>query len=527
MTLDALHTLEAHRLELQADLDAAKSKSERNRIGQFATPPALAAAILEQTRWLLPATQPIRFLDPALGTGAFFSALFSVFPDERIAFAHGYEIDPHYGEAARLLWRDHRAEVVIDDFTCATLPTSDDERFNLIICNPPYVRHHHLAADTKKRLQAQVAQTAHAKISGLAGMYAYFILLAHAWLQDGGIGGWLIPSEFMDVNYGGALRHYLTSQVTLLDVHRFDPDEVQFDDALVSSVVVWFRKKTPPAHHDVRFSFGGSLEQPRFVQHIALTALRDEAKWTRFPKQSVRSTKNTELHFRELFEIRRGIATGANDFFILTKDEIRQHALPSEFLTPILPSPRYLDDDEVSADANGDPLLKRRLFLLDCDLPECEVEAHYPTLWKYLQSGIAQGVSDGYLCRHRALWYAQDKRAPAPFLCTYMGRPSIDRQDNPFRFILNHSRAVAPNVYLNLYPKPPLARAIVEQTDLKRTIWHSLQRIPVEKLIGEGRVYGGGLYKLEPKELENLSAEAVFDDIDTGFLTVPRHAALF
>jgi hypothetical protein len=527
MTLDALHSLEAHRLEMQAELDAAKSKTERNRTGQFATPPALAAAILEQAKRLLPPDQPIRFLDPALGTGAFFSALLNVFPDDRLAFVRGYEIDPHYGKPARLLWRDRRAEVVIDDFTCAVPPQSENERFNLIICNPPYVRHHYLTAEAKQRLQAQAAQTAHAKVSGLTGLYAYFMLLAHKWLQDGGIAGWLIPSEFMDVNYGSALRHYLTSQVTLLEVHRFDPDEVQFDDALVSSVVVWFRKELPRADHEVRFSFGGSLEQPRIVQNIALIALREESKWTRFPKQAVRIQTSAELRFRDLFDIKRGIATGANDFFILTAEEVRQHALPAEFLTPILPSPRYLDDDEVSADANGDPLLKHRLFLLDCALPERQVEARYPTLWAYLQHGIAQGVNDGYLCQHRALWYAQDKRAAAPFLCTYMGRPSNGHAENPFRFILNHSHAVAPNVYLNLYPKPPIAHLIAEQPDLKHAIWRSLQRIPVEKLVGEGRVYGGGLYKLEPKELGNLPIEAVFDDIDINFLTAPRQTALF
>ena len=47
----------------------------------------------------------------------------------------------------------------------------------------------------------------------------------------------------MDVNYGKAVKHYLLSRVTLLHIHRFDPNDVQFADALVSSAVVWFRNK--------------------------------------------------------------------------------------------------------------------------------------------------------------------------------------------------------------------------------------------------------------------------------------------
>ncbi len=527
MTVDTLHLLENHRLELQVALDAGKSKVERNQLGQFATPSPLATAMLEHAKQLLSVNQPVRFLDPALGTGAFYSALLRVFPDACIASARGYEIDPHYGEPAQLLWRDRRADIVIDDFTRVVPPKRDEDKFNLVICNPPYVRHHHLEAEDKKRLQAQAARIIHANVSGLAGLYVYFLCIAHEWLQDGGIAGWLIPSEFMDVNYGSALRYYLTTQVTVLDIHRFEPEEVQFDDALVSSVVVWFRKQKPQADHAVRFSLGGSLDNPHLAQDVSLAALRDESKWTRFPKQSVRASSTTELRFRDLFDIKRGIATGANDFFILTAEQVRQHALPAEFLTPILPSPRYLDEDEVSADTNGDPLLKHRLFLLDCDLSETIVESRYPTLWAYLQLGIARGVHTGYLCQHRAVWYAQDKRTPAPFLCTYMGRLSNGHSENPFRFILNHSRAVAPNVYLNLYPKTPLDRMIREQPDLKYTIWRSLQHIPVERLVGEGRVYGGGLYKLEPKELGNLPIEAVFDNIDFEFLMLPRQSALF
>jgi len=527
MTLDALRQLEVHRLELQAELDAAKSKQERNQLGQFATPSRLATAILQQAERLLPSDQTIRFLDPAIGTGAFYSALLQVFPEQRIDAARGYEIDPHYGEPSRRLWRDRRAEIVIGDFTRVVPPEREADRFNLLICNPPYVRHHHLQPDDKKHLQARAVHSFQAKLSGLAGLYVYFVGIAHVWLQEGGIAGWLIPSEFMDVNYGSALRHYLTSQVTLLEIHRFDPLDVQFDDALVSSVIVWFRKQKPQTDHEVQFSLGGSLEQPKVQQQIALGALRQEAKWSRFPTRSVRFTNNSVPRFRDLFEIKRGIATGANEFFILDAEQVRQHELPSEFLTPILPSPRYLESDEVEADTYGDPVLKRPLFLLDCDLAEDQVERRYPTLWRYLQSGIAQGIPNGYLCRHRTRWYAQDKRAPSPFLCTYMGRPSNGHTVNPFRFILNHSRAVAPNVYLNIYPNRMLAAALMEKPDLKRAIWESLQAITVDKLVDEGRVYGGGLYKLEPNELGNLPVTDVFDWHHEFLAMTPRQEALF
>ena len=120
----------------------------------------------------------------------------------------------------------------------------------------------------------------------------------------------------------------------------------------------------------------------------------------------------------------------------------------------------------------------------------------------------AQGIAERYLCRHRTRWYAQENRPPAPFLCTYLGRRGTKR-GRPFRFILNHSQATAANVYLMLYPKEPLRRALTNSPSLKRRVWTVLNNIRPLALLDEGRVYGGGLYKLEPRELANVPATAV------------------
>lgn len=97
-------TLEEQRLALQAELDSHKSQVERNRLGQFATPTALAEEILKYAATLLPSGEKVRFLDPAFGTGAFYSALLKVFAKKQIAEARGYEIDPYYGKPAAHLW---------------------------------------------------------------------------------------------------------------------------------------------------------------------------------------------------------------------------------------------------------------------------------------------------------------------------------------------------------------------------------------------------------------------------------------
>ena len=66
----------------------------------------------------------------------------------------------------------------------------------------------------------------------------------------------------MDVNYGESLRRYFSHQVSLLRVHRFDPSDVQFADALAFSAVVIFRRRTPSNNHKVQVSHGGSVSDP-------------------------------------------------------------------------------------------------------------------------------------------------------------------------------------------------------------------------------------------------------------------------
>ena len=495
-------SIETRRLALQQDLDAAKTQAERNRMGQFATPTALAQQVLRYAKRQLADDARVRFFDPAIGTGSFYSALLDVFPAESIDAAVGYEIDPHYATPATALWASTGLDVLLDDFTHAAPPPDDGQAFNLLICNPPYVRHHHIVNGDKHRLRARARAACGVEMSGLAGLYCYFLALSHRWMANGGLAGWLVPSEFMDVNYGLAVKRYLLDTVSLLHIHRFDPNDVQFGDALVSSAVVWFRKESPNPAHEVRFTYGGGLASPTVERFVAADALRRARKWTRFPKSEPAEGSDAPV-LSDFFTIKRGLATGDNSYFILPAEEIERRELPYEAFRPILPSPRYLTDDEVPADSDGNPLLERRLFLLDCSLPEEEIKSKYPVLWRYLEEGKSRRTATRYLCRHRRPWYAQEKRPAAPLVCTYLGRNDT-KSGRPFRFILNDTRATAANVYLMLYPKPPLARAVAQRPALMRRIWQFLNEIHPAALLGEGRVYGGGLHKLEPKELGNV-----------------------
>ncbi len=483
------------RLITQERCDAERTAAERNMLGQFATSPDLAHDVVRHSLSLLGDRERVRFLDPAFGTGAFYDALLEL-SQKRIISALGFEVDPVYGKPAQNLWRDMKIKIRIEDFTRAALPRKG--RFNLIVCNPPYVRYHHLPTKEKTRLQDVARRASGMQIGGQAGLHCYFLGIAHAWLEDGGLAAWLLPTQFMDANFGEPIRRYLLEKVTLIRVHRFAHTDGQFSDAVVTSTVIWFRKEPPTDGALVEFTSGGTIQSPQKKRIVPTAELRASAKWSRWPVGRVKSIGST---IGDYFTVKRGLSTGFDKFFILPRPKIERLKLPWQFFKPILPSPRFLDHDEVQADAEGNPKLEPQLFLLDCSLPESEIRRNHHTLWRYLAPGKDE-VLTRPRCKNRSLWYKQETRPPSAFLSTYMGRKS--RGKVPFRFILNHSKATATNSYHILYPGSALERALKADPDLKVQVWEALKAITSDELVGQGRTYGGGLQKLEPSELAKV-----------------------
>lgn len=418
-------------------LDHRRSKEERNRLGQFATPDRLALDVAEHAMSYFPDRSALRVLEPAVGLGSLWDALLQK-ADGRELLGTAFEIDNEVAQEAQSLWLDSGLTVNSGDFT-AQLPPAPEEQFDLLISNPPYVRHHHLDQLEKKHLRRLAELRSGVQSNGYMGLYGYFMLLAHPWIKPGGIGVWLIPTEFMDVGYGKALKEYLLKQVTLLSIHTFTHTNTQFDDALVSSAIVTYCMTPPLRGHEVRFTSGDQLLDPVHETLWPIENLTADQKWSGLSIQH-EVVENSGITLGDLFDVRRGIATGDNTFFVLDEQQAENLKLPKKYLRPVLPSPRHLKSDRILARDDGYPALDSVQVLLDCDLPPDQVREQFPELWVYLQEGARRGVSARYLCEKRSPWYRQEQRPPPPFLCTYMGRGR--EGGNPFRFILNESQAV-------------------------------------------------------------------------------------
>ena len=125
------HT-EADRACAQEEVDARKGAAERNKLGQYSTPFLLADQMVKHALSVLEPDAPLRFLEPAAGTGVFFSALLRNTRAGRIESATGCEIDPSYGDVAQKIWQPQGFDIISCDFIDFALDVSHVGQFSVL-----------------------------------------------------------------------------------------------------------------------------------------------------------------------------------------------------------------------------------------------------------------------------------------------------------------------------------------------------------------------------------------------------------
>ncbi len=459
----------------------------------------------------------IDFGDSAIGTGTLFLAL-RLWIDEinrthgsghnyRIRSAIGIDIDRQMADEASIRCHKRGLKVIYGD---ALLPHMDlGEKRNFMVVNPPFNRHGDIPKEYRELLHDSAKEQTGISIAGNAGLYVYHLLIMDKWLCDGGVAVWLLPAVFMQVRYGEAVRRYLLDCVQLIKIHIYNEEVEQFDSTNVSTAIVVFRKGKTEREDKVQVSYGASVEHPIDSKRILREELvKNMDNWRVVLKEEASFGEHgSKITFDDLFEIKRGVATGANDFFVMTREKAREFHIPDIALKPLIPKARYLKSLVIEEREDGYPDVEPQLVMIDCALDEERIQEMYPGFHRYLQlakvkeeNGVA--VVDRFLVRNRHPWYRQERREPPVFLLTYMGRNKKNLP--PLYFIWNKSQAVALNTYLLLYPRKGLKARLRENPALHEIILDALNKSAQEMMSFRARVYSGGLKKVEPNELRRM-----------------------
>jgi len=111
--------------------------------------------------------------------------------------------------------------------------------------------------------------------------------------------------------------------------------------------------------------------------------------------------------------VTRGIATGANDYFCMSRSGMQQLNLPESICMPcICRSADVKAGIFTERDFERLTAADKKTYLLD--LSGAEAEMQNPALQNYIRYGEEKGFHEKYLPKHRSPWYAVEQKAAAP-----------------------------------------------------------------------------------------------------------------
>jgi methylase of polypeptide subunit release factors len=487
-------------------------QAQRRRIGQFWTSEAIAEWMVA---WLLQA-RPRRLVDIGCGAGNFLLKAAQLQGEAGAqGDLYGLDISPvllNVAQAAFLAsgarQPDALPSLTVQNYLTAPLPPG----IEAVVCNPPYTRHHDIPPETKDVLQTFFLKRLHLEISRQGTLAFYFLLKLIADMPEGARAAVILPMEVLDARYGRDAKRVLCQHTTISALVHFSPQMNAFRKVDVGASILLFRKGYEP-HNPVRHLTLMSLPKthelldcleakPAGRQELTFGSLSaqpqdemsDVGKWFSIAVSQHLSgggeNSGLVVPLKALARIVRGIATGANEFFALSSEQVQQYGL-EPYVVRTLQRNREVQDiilDEAGWQALSDE--GRRVWLLY--LKGENVDGH-PALRAYVARGEAHGYHRRALVQTRKKWYAMEQRdIPAIFF-------TILTRGNP-RFILNRAGVRPLNMFSLIYPNRYVIRAGAVEL-----LWVLLNAsFSLSRLHSVSRTYGGNTLKVEPRELDNL-----------------------
>ncbi len=330
--------------EPEKELAGRTSLSQRTRLGQIFTPYAIAKCMAQ---WVTARKSPASVLDPALGLGIFLRCLLE---DEENAGSKmtGYEVDAETAQATQLLFT-FNGYTHINFRNANFLKETWDEKFDAILCNPPYRKFRGLA--DKDEMVAAVEQHTGIKISRASNLYIFFLIKLIWQLADGGRAAVILPFEFLNADYGKPVKQLLLDQGILRKVLILGEALQPFDDVITTACILCLERSpqdTAPEFITVDTqqelttiaanfnSEDGLHSQPDGKNRFIRTAGQ---KW-HVPAHL--HSVEMAAHFVPLStfgKVMRGIATGDNGYFVITEDKREQFELDGIVSSPVWQNP--------------------------------------------------------------------------------------------------------------------------------------------------------------------------------------------
>lgn len=476
--------------ELYAQLVSVES---RRPLGTFFTPAQEVQLMLDM--WG-EETQPTSVIDVGAGVGVFTALASRKWPR-----AHVYAVDINPVTLGLLGLRMTGVSPLVqpsgtkpgirlirDDFASWISHHGEETPSpRLILGNPPYTRAQLLPKEDRIRL----GQLSDGLCGGRASLSTLItaISLRHLGPNDGLC--LLLPAQWLESNYAQPLRDYL-ARLQSRSIELRLVDSWRFPDAQVDAVALLVG---PERSDEQPFKVATwRSDHPRSIQRRSLVGRQWRQLFTDGSKKLAPIDRAENSVLKDFCTVRRGVATGANEFFILTQNAIIENRIPT---TRLLRLARRISSygnllDDAAFDGLED---SEKRWLLNVT-PQYRTEGSAVDL--YLAHGEAAGFHERYLCADRKkAWYDLSRDVVIPdVIVGPMTRDVV-------RVVENEATcAIANNLYgWRWHGDVPVS--------VRTKILNWLRSAPgQDALLSAARQQGDGLMKLEPSALSALQIPA-------------------
>ena len=379
-----------------------------------------------------------------------------------------------------------------------------DNKYDSIICNPPYNKFQVL--DDREYIFSDIEKHLKIKISGYCNQYVLFLMKCIYLLNNNGRLAFIVPNEFLNTGYGTCVKKYLLDNKCLQAIISFDNNVSVFDKALTTCCILLIEKTN---NKDVLFSKLTSPEELDYYDKnnckiISYHDLDPKTKWGKYFENDNVSYKNL-IHLSNVAKVKRGIATGSNEFFILNESKRKELKLTisnlnfcaskcSDFKSPIF------NEIELNKMIKND----KNIYLFDGSKNQSISSK------KYIEYGERIGVNKKFLTSHRNPWYSCENKAPSPIWINVFSRNHLKVVRNKVN-ILNLT--TFHSVYMN--------NGFDDLVDI--LFCYLLTPVGQEILYLNKRQYGDGLDKFEPNDLNNaqiLNLSIISEEDKTEILKI-------
>lgn len=471
---------------IETDYSKSVSLRHRKKFAQFFTPFPVADLM---AKWILGNKDLKTVLDPAFGLGIFSRALLN--HNENIKIK-GFDIDEHIFYKALTLFKDYKnVSIHLQDY----MFNDWNNKYDGIICNPPYFKFHDY---DNKNILKEIETNLDCKLNGFTNLYTLFLLKSIFQLHENGRAAYIIPSEFLNSDYGKLIKSYLIKSKSLRHIVVIDFKENVFDDAMTTASIILCANDGQS--EQVQFSNVQSINDLQKIEEIIInyplsqnseqtykfSDLNSEIKWKAY-YQKQNSVKFKKLvPFSVYGKVVRGIATGANDFFTFNISKAKEFSIDEKYLLPCIcksinsQKPFFNEIDYKVLKDNDKPV-----FLLNA------VNSNDENVLNYLAKGVKDGIDKKFLTSSRNPWFSIENRPPAPIWVSVFNRRGL-------RFIRNEANISNLTTFHCIYPKQ---NSLFSDIDIDLLFAYLLSNTANEIFADNSREYGNGLQKFEPNDL--------------------------